>query len=207
MSEALDENLIVVVQRLTLADAQARGSRRVAVLRMAALGALTAAAQASGAQLGRLEKDERDAPRPSNGWHWSISHTSLGDQGLVAAAVSRSPVGVDVEAIALPSQEVAERTLGPQERRLFEKGDAALTFAQAWTAKEAVLKKLGLGLMAFSKVQIVDAQGERCVVEHEATCHAVESRACEPFIVAVAGRAREGVEWRVDEAAQKAGPP
>ncbi len=199
MMELVDEHLIVVVRRTTIPDASARGTARVALLRATALAALAQAAQSSGAQLGKLEKDERDAPIASNGWHWTISHTSLGDAGLVAAAVSRNPVGIDAEALGTPRPEVVDQALSAAERRLFRDSGEAIAFTRTWTAKEAVLKKLGLGLMSLSELRLEDVDGDLCVLERDGVRHAVESRSFLPFIVAVAGRAREGVDWRSSE--------
>lgn len=199
MIDAVDEHLIVVVRRVAIPDASARGTARVTLLRVAAMAALVEAAKAAGAVLGKLEKDARDAPLPSNGWHWSLSHTSLGNLGLVAAAVSRSPVGVDAEAVGTPRPEVAEQALSAAERRLFGSTDDAQAFTRAWTAKEAVLKKLGLGLMALSELRIEDVDGDLCVLERDGVRHAVEARAYAPFLVAIAGRARKSVDWRHTE--------
>ncbi len=199
MMEPVDEHLIVVVRRTAIPDASARGVARVALLRATALAALAEAARTSGAQLGKLEKDARDAPLPSNGWHWTLSHTSLGNLGLVAAAVSRNPVGIDAEAVETPRPEIIEQALSKAERRLFRAEDEAIAFTRAWTAKEAVLKKLGLGLMSLSEVRIEDVDGDLSVLERNGVRHAVESRSFAPFIVAVAGRARESVDWRSSE--------
>lgn len=196
-----DEHLVVVVLRAELA--QERGASRVALLRARALVSLAQAARAMGAELGALMKDERDAPLQSGGWHWSLSHTSHDDLGLVAASVSRSPVGIDAEAIRLPRAEVVASTLTEAERRLFSAPDEALVFTRAWTAKEAVLKKLGLGLMALSELRIEDVDGDSIVIERGGVHHAVESRAFAPFLVSIAGRAREGVEWPADDIADR----
>ncbi|HUR27786.1 MAG TPA: 4'-phosphopantetheinyl transferase superfamily protein [Planctomycetota bacterium] len=196
--ELQDEHLVVVVRRSILDAANARGVERVTLLRTQALAALATAARAMGAELGTLKKDERDAPLPSGGWHWSLSHTSFGDLGLAAACVSRAPVGVDAEPIRLPRPEIVASALSAAERRLFRGSDDALAFTRAWTAKEAVLKKLGLGLTALSETRIEDVDGDSIVLERDGTRHAVESRAFQPFLVAISGRAREGVDWRGD---------
>jgi 4'-phosphopantetheinyl transferase len=194
-----DERLIVVVRRVSFPEGLADSGQRVAFLRTAALAALSEAALARGAELGTLKKDERDAPLPSNGWYWSISHTSHGEVGLVAACVSRTPVGVDAESVRTARAEVMASVLSPRERALFTTCGDVLAFTFAWVAKEAVLKKLGMGLMALSEVRIEDASGDACVVERDGVRHPVETRGYHPFLVAVSGRAREGVEWTSDE--------
>lgn len=195
---ALDEELVVVARSTTLEPPLDRGTERVAHLRAVTLAALAEAAAARGAKLGPLEKDERDAPRPSGGWHWSISHTSQGALGLAVASVSRSPVGVDAEVVGRGRPELALHVLTPAERALLATLDEAAAFARAWTAKEAVLKKLGLGLMALSELRLEDAAGDQGVLLRGDTRHAVEWLSVPPFVLAVAGQARERVDWRVD---------
>ena len=193
-----DELLIVVVRRASL-ETDKNGAARVGALRAAALSALSAAARAQGAELGSLKKDERDAPMPNAGWYWSLSHTSSGTRGLAAACVSRSAVGVDAEAVRSASPEVIAAAMSAQERALFRGREDSEAFTRTWIAKEAVLKKLGLGLMALSQVRLEDVDDDACVLEHAGVRHAVEVRAFDAFLVAVAGRARERVDWRCDE--------
>jgi 4'-phosphopantetheinyl transferase len=197
--ELVDKELIVVVQRLRLDQEQQHGAARVAGMRAHAMAALGAAARARGAQLGQLKKDERDAPLPSSGWHWSLSHTSQGELGLVVASVSRSPVGVDAEAVRLAGPDVVASAMNVSERALFADMESAQAFTRCWVAKEAVLKKLGLGLMALSRVRLEDVDGNACVLALDGAHHAVELHSFPPFLAGVAGRASERVEWRGDD--------
>lgn len=200
MSARLDEELLVVVREVALDGPAARGEERVQRLRVAALGALSECAALRGARLGSLAKDERDAPRASNGWHWSISHSSLASLGLVVASVSRSPVGVDAESSARRPRSGTEVALSPAERALLRGLDDDAVFARVWTAKEAVLKKLGLGLTALSEVRLEDATPDAAVLERGGERHPVEWRVHGPFVIAVSGRARERVDWRLPAA-------
>lgn len=101
----------------------------------------------------RLNETERgaleladDSNGPS-GWHLNLSHTD----GLVALAVARTPVGIDVEdrerrgrTIELadrffaPSESAALRALPPERQRQ--------RFFDLWTLKEAYIKARGQGL-------------------------------------------------------------
>lgn len=193
-----DEHLCVIVRRAALSGEATQGPARVRAMRAQALAALARAASMHDARLGPLEHDALGAPRPSNGWHWSIAHTSLGELCLVAAAVSRDPVGVDAEAQRLPSDDVVRCAMDDDEERALAPGERAMRFTRAWTAKEAVLKKLGLGLAALSQVRIEDADGDAIVLVHAGARHAVESISLPPFTVAVSGRARESVRWEID---------
>jgi 4'-phosphopantetheinyl transferase len=90
--------------------------------------------------------------------HVSVSHTR---RIVVLAAMSGSPVGVDVEhpAAAVQPQRLAQRLFAGQEvhamRRLA--GDALDDwFASAWTIKEAVAKALGVGVVPALSSVVVD---------------------------------------------------
>jgi 4'-phosphopantetheinyl transferase len=96
-----------------------------------------------------FEKDANDVPRPCNGWHWSVSHS----RASVAAAVDDAPIGVDVEDARAVSDAARERILSPAECALFDPR-SAVDVLRAWTAKEAVLKELGIGLAGLAACSI-----------------------------------------------------
>ncbi|WP_334175793.1 4'-phosphopantetheinyl transferase superfamily protein [Pseudoxanthobacter sp.] len=87
------------------------------------------------------------AGRPPDGLQFSLSRTG----GLVACAVSRGPVGLDIEAMLAQNADpaLAAALFHPDERaRLTGLTGAAYrnVFFRIWTLKEAVLKGLGTGL-------------------------------------------------------------
>lgn len=70
---------------------------------------------------------------------FSISHSN----GIVAVALSRSAVGVDVEAINKQKQRVLEKVLTRKERKAFDKvceSERATWLTQKWTEKESIFK-------------------------------------------------------------------
>lgn len=84
----------------------------------------------------------------ANDVSFSVSHS--GDTALIAVA-QHATVGIDVEVIR-PRPNVAKlaaRVLDPEELAAFAAADEAeqlLAFLRAWTAKEAYLKAIGLGI-------------------------------------------------------------
>ena len=80
---------VVVLAPLPLA--LPRGRERVELQRDHARRAVRESARASAATLSELTKSADDVPLPSNGWHWSLSHSPA----HVAGVVSRDPIGVD----------------------------------------------------------------------------------------------------------------
>ena len=73
----------------------------------------------------------------------SISHS----EGALAVAVSRAPVGIDIEAIRSPkSEKIVERVMTSAEEELYNaapEGERDEEFIRIWTAKEAMFKSEG----------------------------------------------------------------
>jgi 4'-phosphopantetheinyl transferase len=82
--------------------------------------------------------------------HGTGLHLSLATRaGLVAVALARHPVGIDVERVD-PATALPLETLHPGERQmLLELAPPArpLAFARLWSAKEAYVKALGTGFV------------------------------------------------------------
>lgn len=100
-------------------------------------------------------------------------HLSLATRaGLVAIALAHRPVGVDVERVALASEQPLA-VLHPGERRWLEGLPAParpLAFARLWSAKEAYVKALGTGFARGPESFSVQIDGaERFAVNDEQT--------------------------------------
>ena len=174
-----------------------RGKARVDALRSAAYAALERCARRAGARLGLLEHDPRGAPRPQAGWFWSVSHTSQGGSGWVAAVLARAPVGIDLEHVRPRREELVERVLDARERELV--GIGARGFASAWTAKEAVLKKLGVGLTELSLCRIVGRTRAGLSLALSGNLHAVEQIDFDRTVCSVSADAADArVRWTCD---------
>jgi len=77
------------------------------------------------------------------GLHFNISHSGC----YIACAVAPVPVGIDVQMIALPKNDVAGRYFTTREQQYIAQGDNfALRFCRVWTMKESYLKRTGQGL-------------------------------------------------------------
>lgn len=163
--------------------------------REAAGRALAESARRAGAELDRLESDERGAPLPSNGWHWSISHSV----SRAAAVVWRAPVGIDLEHKQPRRREVMQRVLNAREAELLE-GPERLVFLRAWTAKEAVLKKLGVGLAGLSDCRIVEVHGpDRLLLDARGARHAVwQAHTPDRHVLSLSADALAGSPWDLE---------
>ena len=84
---------------------------------------------------------ESGQPTIQNG-HISISHT----EGYAACAISRQPVGTDVERGHTFSKAAAKRILSPQEELMSDSTNADELLSRIWTVKESFLKMTGEGI-------------------------------------------------------------
>jgi 4'-phosphopantetheinyl transferase len=126
--------------------------QRVTYLSRHARQALEMSAAKSAVALGQLAKDDRGVPQPFNGIFWSLTHKPE----YVAGVVAPQPIGIDVEKIRPCSEGLFKKTATDAEWGLADRfADRLGIFFRYWTAKEAVLKASGTGLMDLSKCRIV----------------------------------------------------
>lgn len=88
--------------------------------------------------------------------HISISHS--GD--FVAAAVCKTPVGIDIEVLKEPNLLVENRLCTESDSDFLNAadGDKALRFYKIWTAKEAYFKREGTGITNLKSVSYNELQ-------------------------------------------------
>lgn len=135
----------------------------------------------SGLDIEHLEKDDRDVPLPDRDVYWSLSHTSR----MVAGIVAPCPVGIDVEGPRQVRADLKERVLSPDEETLLG-GTDDQSFLRAWTAKEALLKCLGIGIAGLSKARIVEIQSDsRLRMEFESASYAIHQERHAEHVAAV----------------------
>jgi 4'-phosphopantetheinyl transferase len=182
---------VVLLERAE-AHAGLRGSQRLIAQSALARDALHLSARASQAVLGALDKDAEEAPLPSNGWHWSLSHAG----GFAAGAVCRAPIGIDVEAVAPRRLDIVKRVCSRDEMEVLG-GFSWEAFVRAWTAKEAVLKKAGVGLLELGRCRLVAApRADVLIMNHRERDHVVHASVRFEHVAAVAHDDVDAlVEW------------
>lgn len=94
--------------------------------------------------------------------HFSISHC----KEAIAVAVAGRPVGIDVETLRMPSEALAEKVMDKGEKLRFDISDTPEDFFTAiWTAKEAVMKCRGTGIVMEELPEILYKVRDEMILE------------------------------------------
>ena len=143
---------------------------RVKALSFQARKALHECARKTGVVVGELLRDDNGAPLPFEGNFWSLTHKPA----YVGAVICNQAIGIDIEAVKEVSNGVMRKTASEAEWRVTDKEPAAMFF-RYWTAKEAVLKAIGIGISGLSQCRVTDVPDDRHLrLEHEGRTYLVE---------------------------------
>ena len=170
------------------------GKEKVARLSSISREALNLSAQKSGVTLAELKKDEDDVPCPFDGNYWSVSHKPK----CVAAVVSREKIGIDVEEVKPRSESIFGPVASDEEWELSQ-DRSWNTFFRYWTAKEAILKSVGIGIGGLKACRVVSIPDQYNIVLHyRDSLFLVEQSYYNDHIVAVLKDNNE-IEWTIVE--------
>ena len=133
------------------ADQRLNGRDKVKALSRLARLALMKSCEKSGFCLDTFPKNEKGVPLPVGGVHWSLTHKS----DMVGGVAARLPVGMDLETIRPVKDALLAKVAGEDEWQLVS-GDRQKAFFRFWTAKEAVLKAVGKGMVGLSRCRVVE---------------------------------------------------
>ncbi len=140
-----------VILSVTETDRSLERRERVRALSRHARRAVAHSCDISGLRLDRFPKDADGVPLPVNGVYWSLSHKPSVVGGIAATV----PVGIDLETVRPMRAGVMARTAEPAEWGLAG-GRSLQAFFRFWTAKEAVLKAVGVGFAGMSRCRVVE---------------------------------------------------
>jgi 4'-phosphopantetheinyl transferase len=167
------------------------GKEKVAHLSRSAREALKLSAEKSRLRLGELFKDEKGVPCPVAGNYWSLSHKPK----YVAAVVSKNKVGIDIEEMKPRTESLFAHMASDEEWGLKEKSWD--TFFRYWTAKEAALKVIGIGISGLKTCRIISVPDENHIVlDYKGQSFLVEQLLCKNHIVSVLKDDNQ-IEWVV----------
>ena len=92
-----------------------------------------------------FSRTEKGKPYLVNGnWHFNISHSG----NFVACAIAKNPIGIDIEELRSVKESLCKKVCTEEELSfVYSDGEfSSRQFLQLWTAKEAVLKQIGIGI-------------------------------------------------------------
>ena len=169
------------------------GKEKVDYLSRIAREALKLSAEKSGVPLGKLLKDGNGAPCPVNGNYWSLSHKP----GCVAAVVSKDKVGIDIEEMKPRDELLFARVASDKEWELKERSWD--TFFRYWTAKEAILKVIGIGISGLKTCRIISVPDENHIaLDYNGQLFLVEQLRYKNHIVSVL-KGDNQIDWIIPE--------
>jgi len=167
------------------------GKEKVAHLSRVAREALKLSAEKSGVRLGELLKDEKGTPCPVLGNYWSLSHKSK----YVTAVVSKARVGIDIEEMKPRTESLFAHVVSDEEWELKEKSWD--TLFRYWTAKEATLKVIGIGISGLKTCRVISIPDENHIsLDYKGQIFLVEQLKYKNHIVSVLKDDNQ-IEWVV----------
>lgn len=141
-----------------------------------------------------LIKGKNGQPLPSNSIFWSVSHKGEYTAGLV----SKSAAGIDIERIKDVSEPLFKRIINDEEKRCFKTDDNNIIFFRCFTAKEAVLKAVGIGLAGLHDTCVVRVEdAANLFLRHRNTEYKVEHVFFDKYIASVV-KDNFKVRWQID---------
>lgn len=186
-----DLNLYPVILRVPRVDTSPGGALAVKALSRFARQALRISGERTGRYPRVLLKGDAGEPLACWGVHWSIAHKP----DLVAGVVSSSSVGIDIERLRPVSEVLFRRILTSKESDCFGGNDWIEIFFRTFTAKEAVLKAIGVGLAGLALVRVVGAsQTTTNLVDDGGNSYTVDHFRVDDHLASVV-RGGGGVVW------------
>ncbi len=131
---------------------------------------------------------------PFNGNYWSISHKLK----FVAGVIGKEKIGIDIEEIK-PRSKLLFKYIATEEEWKLSKDKSWNTFFRYWTAKEATLKAVGIGITKLKNCKIISVPDENTInVNYTDTLFKVEQLFYKNHIVSLV-KNHNNIEWTVIE--------
>lgn len=170
------------------------GKDKVARLSRISREALRLSAVKSGVVLEELRKNDEDIPCPCDGNYWSVSHKPR----CVAAVVGRESIGIDIEEIKPRPKSIFDLVASDEEWEL--SADRSWdTFFRYWTAKEAALKAVGIGIGGLKACRVITVPDDsHIILNYKDRIFRVGQLHYGNHIISVLKNSNE-VEWIIEE--------
>jgi 4'-phosphopantetheinyl transferase len=187
-----------VIQKIGQNVAENDVKNRSKVQTMCAKQCVYASGQKAGLVPEKLEKGENGQPLPSNNVFWSVTHKGEYAGGLVSESVA----GIDIEKIKNISPALFDRIVNHNEKKCFNSEKDSIIFFRCFTAKEAVLKSVGVGLAGLSDILIIKVDDSLNIrLKYKDTKYWVEHIFFDKYVASVVkndGKKSYQVEWQIE---------
>jgi 4'-phosphopantetheinyl transferase len=170
------------------------GKEKRTSLRRASREALRLSAEKSGVILGELSKDKKGAPLPFGDNYWSLSHKP----GCVTAVVSKARIGIDIEEVKPRAESLFSYVANDKEWELSHEKSWDTLF-RYWTAKEAILKSLGVGINKLSACRISSVpDDDHIILDYCCRIFRVQQLYYQNHIISIL-KDNDEIEWIIPE--------
>lgn len=113
------------------------------------------------------QTDRKGRPIALNGLHWSIAHKDR----YIAAAVAKEPIGIDIEPLIPRHPSLLDFFSDDEWAILGER--SWLNFYALWTAKEALSKKIGIGIDAMPHMKLAAREAQEMTLTYTSQDHSI----------------------------------
>lgn len=151
--------LFPVILLVAPLDRDRRRKAKVEALSRWARRALAQSCVRSGLRLDALPKTQAGAPLPVGGVYWSLSHKT----DIAGGVAADRPIGLDLETLR-PVRDALTRKIADDAEWQLIGGRDVEAFFRFWTAKEAVLKAVGVGIAGLSRCRVVEVPDHRRMI-------------------------------------------
>ncbi|MDL2269388.1 4'-phosphopantetheinyl transferase superfamily protein [Desulfosarcina sp. OttesenSCG-928-A07] len=139
-------------------------------------------------------KDADGAPLPMSGIYWSLSHKPEVVGGVAATA----PVGIDLETVRPVHSGLFSKIADEAEWALFPDGKTQMNFFRVWTAKEAVIKAVGVGFAGIFRCRVkAVADNTRMTLIFDAIPWQVQHHFFDRYMAAITVPSGVTVSWQI----------
>ncbi len=188
------DTLFPVILSVPPEKQQLNGREKVVFLSQYARIAAERSAEKTGFRLAEFPKNKKGTPLPVLGYHWSVSHKPE----YVAGVVSRKQIGIDIEKIRPYSTGLEKKVADETEWALYPTDRSELLF-RYWTAKEAVLKTMGIGLAGLSSCKIRKNNSKNhMTVQFQDHDYQIAHFAFDNHVAAIVTHDNTRIEWILD---------
>jgi 4'-phosphopantetheinyl transferase len=183
-----------VVRAVPPAGRNLSGKERADFLKRYARQAVARSAAIQNLPIRSFDTDPSGAPIAVDGIYWSLSHKP----DYVGGVAAKHPTGIDIEKIRPVENRLFDRVINASERKLLD-ADPNFLFFRFWTAKEVVLKRMGIGLSGLSNCRVRHViDDDQLIVDYQTAEFTVMQTFFEDYIAAVLKADAEVIEWQLE---------